>query len=104
LNVKNKIIRDPIYGYISIPGQYYIDFIDTPIFQRLRRIEQTSMRVLYPSAHHDRFAHSMGVYYLGSIAFYHIYTNSKSFYETEIAEDQWELFFGAGLKRYHLPV
>ena len=60
---KEKIFRDPIYGYISVSEDYCKKFIDTPIFQRLRRIEQTSMRVLFPSARHDRFVHSIGVYY-----------------------------------------
>ena len=54
---KEKVFRDPIYGYISIPDDYCKNFIDTPIFQRLRRIEQTSMRVLFPSDRHDRFVY-----------------------------------------------
>lgn len=66
---KIKLIRDPIYGYISIRENYFRDFIDTPIFQRLRQVEQTSMRVLYPAAHHDRFAHSLGVYHLAAKLF-----------------------------------
>lgn len=66
---KIKLIRDPLYGYISIRENYCRDFVDTPIFQRLRQIEQTSMRVLYPAAHHDRFAHSLGVYHLASKLF-----------------------------------
>jgi uncharacterized protein len=53
-------------------------FIDTAIFQRLRNIEQTSMRPLYPSAHHDRFAHSLGVFYLASVAFQRIRENTPS--------------------------
>lgn len=86
---KNKIFRDPIYGYISIPGQFCIDFIDTAIFQRLRRIEQTSMRVLYPTAHHDRFAHSIGVYHLGALAFDYLQKNTYSFYGDAIDDDTW---------------
>lgn len=65
----NKIIRDSLHGYISLPSIIFSEIIDTPIFQRLKRIEQTSMRPLYPSAHHDRFVHSIGVYYLGEKAF-----------------------------------
>ncbi|NJK94004.1 MAG: hypothetical protein HC905_02915 [Bacteroidales bacterium] len=80
MSEKDKIFRDPIYGYINIPDKYCIDFIDTKIFQRLRRIEQTSMRVLYPSAHHDRFAHSIGVYHLGQTAFQNLKKNSASFF------------------------
>lgn len=75
-----KQFRDPIYGYINIPKEYVEEFIDTTIFQRLRRIEQTSMRVLYPTAHHDRFSHSLGVYFLGRMAFQNIEKNSRSRY------------------------
>ena len=74
---KDKLFRDSVHGYISIPANVCADFIDTPIFQRLRYIEQTSMRVLYPSAHHDRFIHSLGVYHLGKKAFAHLRTNTQ---------------------------
>ncbi len=66
---KNKVFRDSVHGYISVPVDYVEKFIDTEPFQRLRSIEQTGMRVLYPSARHDRFVHSLGVYHLGSKAF-----------------------------------
>lgn len=42
--------------------------IDTSVFQRLRRIIQTSYAPLYSSAVHNRFVHSIGVYHLGEIA------------------------------------
>lgn len=90
-DIKPKVFRDPLYGYIQICEDYCKDFIDTTIFQRLRRIEQTSMRILYPSAHHDRFAHSIGVFYLGQMAFTHIEANSKQFF-SEITEDQWKSY------------
>ena len=66
---KNKLFRDSIHGYIEIPEVIVSEIIDTPVFQRLRRIEQTSMRALYPSAHHDRFVHSLGVFHLGKMAY-----------------------------------
>lgn len=61
---KTKLVRDTVHGYIKVPSKYFDDFIDTPVFQRLRSIEQTSIRVLYPSAHHDRFIHSLGTFHL----------------------------------------
>lgn len=64
----NKKIKDPVYGYISIPSQYIENIIDTSVFQRLRRVIQTSYSPLYSSALHNRFVHSIGVLYLGSIA------------------------------------
>ncbi len=59
-----KIFRDTIHGYIEIDKDIVNQIIDTELFQRLRRIEQTSMRCLYPSARHDRFIHSIGTYHL----------------------------------------
>ena len=60
-----KRILDSVHGYINIPVAYCDNIIDTVQFQRLRRIEQTSGRSLFPSARHDRFIHSLGVFYLG---------------------------------------
>jgi hypothetical protein len=74
---KEKVFRDSVHGYIHVPEDWCKLLIDTPIFQRLRHIEQTSMRCLYPSARHCRFVHSLGVYYLGRRAFEHIVENSK---------------------------
>ena len=62
----HKIIKDPIYGYINIPVEIF-EVIDSPAFQRLRDIVQTSYTSLYPSAAHNRFSHSLGVYYLGTL-------------------------------------
>ena len=54
-------IRDPIYGYIWLTDSE-LKIIDTPIFQRLRRIGQLALtKYVYPSAEHSRFVHSLGV-------------------------------------------
>lgn len=63
-----KRVKDPIYGYIETPIKYMTDIVDTAPFQRLRRIIQTSYSPLYSSAVHNRFVHSMGVYFLGELA------------------------------------
>lgn len=60
-----KRILDSVHGYINVPKEYCDKIIDTVYFQRLRRIEQTSGRSLFPSARHDRFIHSLGVFNLG---------------------------------------
>ena len=62
-----KSFKDPAYGYIEIPSDLVRDVIDTEAFQRLRRIVQTSYEPLYPSATHNRFIHSLGVYHLGDL-------------------------------------
>ena len=60
-----KNFKDPIYGYIEIDNHIISTIIDTPEFQRLRNIIQTSYSPLYSSAVHNRFVHSLGVYHLG---------------------------------------
>lgn len=89
-NSGRKLFRDTVHGYISIPEIYCDNIIDTPIFQRLRRIEQTSMRTLFPCAHHDRFVHSLGTFHLGAQAFKYLKMNSKDEVE-DLNEDAWEL-------------
>ena len=65
--LKDKSIKDAIHGYIKVEEPFW-QIIDTAEFQRLKWVEQTSYRVLYPSARHDRFIHSIGVYHLGQKA------------------------------------
>ena len=60
-----KKFLDTVHGYISVPAEYCDNLIDTRHFQRLRRIEQSSARSLYPCARHDRFIHSLGVFHIG---------------------------------------
>lgn len=81
-----KRFRDPVYGYIKIDKDLIEKVVDTPTFQRLKNITQTSYSPLYSSAVHTRFVHSLGVYYLGCMA-------SRAFFlslqetEPQIAEE-----------------
>ncbi|MBM3435685.1 MAG: HD domain-containing protein, partial [Bacteroidetes bacterium] len=62
---KRKIINDPVYGFIDIPGDLIFDLIGHPYFQRLRRIKQLGLtHLVYPGALHTRFQHSIGAMYL----------------------------------------
>ncbi|MFN3405736.1 MAG: HD domain-containing protein [Cytophagaceae bacterium] len=62
---KNKIFNDPVYGFITIPGQRIFDIIDHPWFQRLRRIKQLGLTdLIYPGALHTRFHHALGAMHL----------------------------------------
>ena len=64
-NQKDKIINDPIYGFITIDSGIITDLIDHPYFQRLRRISQLGLSYLvYPGAHHSRFQHAIGALHL----------------------------------------
>jgi hypothetical protein len=64
-----KVIRDSIHGDVFLT-ELEVEIIDTPEFQRLRRIKQLGMtHLVYPSANHTRFEHSMGALHLaGRIA------------------------------------
>lgn len=61
-----KVIRDSVHGNIELERSFVENILDTQYFQRLRRIEQTSVRAIYPCARHDRFTHSLGVYHVGT--------------------------------------
>ncbi len=62
---KKKIINDPLYGFINIPSELIFDVIETPVFQRLRRINQMGMAdFVYPGALHTRFQHALGAMHL----------------------------------------
>ena len=71
-------IKDAIHGYISIPKPIMREIIDTETFQRLKNIEQTGMEALYPSATHNRFTHSLGVYHLSKMSFTQFRKNVKT--------------------------
>ena len=58
-----KVMRDPIHEYIHVEKQVIWDCINSPEFQRLRRIHQLGPAMfVYHSAEHSRFSHSLGVY------------------------------------------
>lgn len=56
-----KIVRDPVFGY-HLLHPHEVNIVDSPLIQRLRYIHQTALAYLvYPSANHTRFEHSLGV-------------------------------------------
>lgn len=58
---KKKIVNDPVYGFLTIPGDLVFDLIQHPYFQRLRRIRQLGLsEYVYPGALHTRFHHALG--------------------------------------------
>ncbi|MCW5912767.1 MAG: HD domain-containing protein [Cyclobacteriaceae bacterium] len=62
---KKKIINDPVYGFIAIPGDLIYDLIQHPYFQRLRYIKQLGLSdLVYPGALHTRFHHALGAMHL----------------------------------------
>ncbi|SFR61354.1 HD domain-containing protein [Halogeometricum limi] len=65
-------IKDSVHDYITL-DPLAEDLVDAPEVQRLRHIKQLStVRLVYPSANHTRFEHSLGVYHLASRALDHL--------------------------------
>ena len=68
MNYKPQRIRDPLHNLIEFPGDEFHDamwrVIQSPQFQRLRRIKQLGFsELVYPGATHTRYAHSLGVFH-----------------------------------------
>lgn len=61
-------IKDPLYGYIKIDDSDVTKILNSSAFHRLSDIIQTSYSSVFPTSTHNRFTHSLGVYYLGKIA------------------------------------
>lgn len=63
LTDEEKVLRDPVHGYIHVNLQVVWDVINSAWFQRLRRIRQLGgAYMVYHCAEHSRFEHSLGVY------------------------------------------
>ena len=62
---KQKVINDPVHGFIAIHDELIYAIVEHPYFQRLRRIKQLGLTdFVYPGAHHTRFHHALGAYHL----------------------------------------
>lgn len=69
LTDRDQRLRDPVHGLIVFRKDDKLDqlawsLLDTPEFQRLRRIRQLGVsEFVFPSATHTRFAHCVGVFH-----------------------------------------
>ena len=65
-----RIYRDSVHNIIRVntdsdEGKLVVGLIDTPEFQRLRRIRQLGLAYFaYQAAEHSRFTHSLGAFHL----------------------------------------
>jgi uncharacterized protein len=70
--VAEKIYRDSVHNIIRLKtetdeGRLIVNLIDTPEFQRLRRIKQLGLALYtYQGAEHSRFTHSLGALHLAT--------------------------------------
>ncbi len=56
-----KVIHDPVWGTVKF-HPWELQIMDSPLLQRLRNVNQLGLAVYtYPSAHHSRFEHTLGV-------------------------------------------
>lgn len=68
--MSERIYRDPVHNIIRLStsnkeGELMVRLIDTPEFQRLRRIKQLGLGLYtYQGAEHSRFTHSLGAFHL----------------------------------------
>ena len=92
---KTKQIRDPIYGFIPV-DEFDLGLIDHKLIQRLRWVSQLPLeQLVYPSAQHSRFEHSLGVMHLAGIAAESLVRNSRIRFKeaAEFHEDLRDLKF-----------
>jgi HD superfamily phosphohydrolase len=88
LSHDREVIKDPIHGYIEV-YPHELEIIDTPPFQRLRRIFQnTGVHFVYPGATHTRFSHSIGVMYIAGLFTRHLMNQIP-----DVKEDEKQYFY-----------
>ncbi|HVF46962.1 MAG TPA: HD domain-containing protein [Pyrinomonadaceae bacterium] len=70
--MSERIYRDSVHDIIRVntgtaEGRLIVALIDTPEFQRLRRIRQLGLAYFaYQAAEHSRFSHSLGAFHLAA--------------------------------------
>jgi HD superfamily phosphohydrolase len=76
-------VYDNIHSFIYFP-QLVWDFVDTPHFQRLRKIKQLGcLEYVFPGSTHTRFEHSLGTAYLAQTFMKILIKNNPECYEKE---------------------
>ena len=80
----SKIINDPIFGFIKIPHGLLLNIVEHPLMQRLTRIKQLGLTsMVYPSAQHTRFQHSIGAFHLMSEAIRELTAKGHFIFDSE---------------------
>ena len=93
-------IRDPIYGFIKF-SKLEREIINSEPMQRLRDINQLALTFLiYPSATHKRFEHSLGVMELATRVF-DVITSQENMHPTIENNDELREFFHSEKKKLY---
>lgn len=70
-------IRDPLHDTIAFTAAEK-KIIDSSVFQRLRRIQQTAfIKYVFPGATHSRFEHSLGVMHMSGVMLSNLIQNQS---------------------------
>lgn len=60
---EEKVFKDSVLGYVTVNDKIIWDLINSAEFQRLRRIKHLGgVSMVFHTAEHSRFTHSLGVY------------------------------------------
>ena len=90
----HTVINCPIHGFITLTSRM-LSIVDTPEFKRLHNLRQLGVAyIVYPSANHTRFEHSLGVAHLAKLLIKNLQLNQP---ELCINDNQVELVQIAGL-------
>ena len=92
--MSNTVINCPIHGFITLSPRM-LSIVDTIEFKRLHNLRQLGVSyIVYPSANHTRFEHSLGVAHLAKLLIKNLQANQP---ELCINDNQVELIQIAGL-------
>ena len=81
--MSTKEIRDAVHGDVDFDSPE-LDVINTPQFQRMRGIRQLGLaHLVYPSAQHSRFEHSLGVVHMAERIVQAVHKNGGEIDENE---------------------
>lgn len=84
-----KVFTDPIHGDIHL-NRLEVACVDSPSFQRLRRIKQLGeTHLVYPGAVHTRFSHSLGALLLAQHLLDRVGSQSQSLHAVEDLLSDW---------------
>lgn len=82
--MKQKIINDPVFGFINLPTGFLYQVYQHPYLYRLTRIQQLGLSCLvYPGATHCRFQHITGAMHLAGEAIRQLRLKGNEISETE---------------------
>jgi HD superfamily phosphohydrolase len=88
-------IYDAVYGYVELDEREF-RLVNTAIFQRLHWIKQLGpLHIVFPSAQHSRFSHTIGVFYIARKMIQHL--NGLQGYGYRFSKDEKRILRFAAL-------